>query len=125
MWIVRAGTTREIGGKAAALSALAASGVSIPAWFAIRASSNGDTLGPPSTTLDAELQQAVRELAPDGTRLAVRSSATEEDSMRAFVSPGSTTATCTCRRRTLPRAFTMCGTLHPASASSRIDASAV
>src|SRR6476660_9690858 len=81
MWIVRSGTTREIGGKAAALSALAASGVSIPGWFAIRTSPNGDSLGASSPAFDAELQQAVRELAADGTRLAVRSSATEEDSV--------------------------------------------
>ncbi|HUQ82209.1 MAG TPA: PEP/pyruvate-binding domain-containing protein, partial [Gemmatimonadaceae bacterium] len=75
--IVRTGTAREIGGKAAALAALAVSGVSIPQWFAIR--SPDSSLG--SDALGTELQTAVRNLAPNGARLAVRSSAAEEDSV--------------------------------------------
>ena len=77
--IARTGSAREIGGKAASLAALAASGVSIPAWFAIR--SPDSALGAPSVGLDAELLDAVRTLAPNGSRLAVRSSAAEEDSV--------------------------------------------
>jgi rifampicin phosphotransferase len=77
--IARTGTAREIGGKAASLAALAASGVSIPAWFAIR--SPDSALGAPPVGLDAELLDAVRTLAPNGSRLAVRSSAAEEDSV--------------------------------------------
>jgi phosphohistidine swiveling domain-containing protein len=77
--IARTGSAREIGGKAASLAALAASGVSIPAWFAIR--SPDSALGAPPVGLDAELLDAVRTLAPNGSRLAVRSSAAEEDSV--------------------------------------------
>ena len=73
--IVRTGTAREIGGKAASLAALVASGVSIPAWFAIP--SPDASLGSPNPDLDGALEQAVRRLAPEGARLAVRSSASE------------------------------------------------
>src|SRR5215207_8677425 len=78
-WILRSGSPREIGGKAAALAALRESGASIPAWFAIRvphADAASETL---PNGLGDELQAALRELARDGDRLAVRSSASEED----------------------------------------------
>jgi rifampicin phosphotransferase len=78
VWITRSGTPREIGGKGAALAALAASGASIPDWFAIR-SPDGESPGTIPPTLAAELSDAVRDLASDGARLAVRSSAAEED----------------------------------------------
>ena len=77
--IARTGTAREIGGKAASLAALAASGVSIPAWFAIR--SPDSALGTQAIGFDSELRDALHALAPNGSRLAVRSSAAEEDSV--------------------------------------------
>ena len=77
-WIARSGTAREIGGKGAALAALAASGAPIPDWFAVR-SPNGESSGAMPSSLATELGDAVRALAPDGARLAVRSSAAEED----------------------------------------------
>jgi pyruvate,water dikinase len=80
--IARSGTATEIGGKAASLASLAAARLSIPPWFAIRppvATPVGEELPPPIAT---ELCDAVRELlrdAPPGQRLAVRSSAIDED----------------------------------------------
>jgi len=77
-WILRSGSPREIGGKAAALAALAASGPTIPSWFAIRVPDANAAPGLPDA-LSEELQVALRQLARDGDRLAVRSSASEED----------------------------------------------
>ena len=80
--IVQSGTPAEIGGKAASLASLAAARMPIPPWFAIRppaATPVGDELPPP---IDTELCDAVRVLlrdAPPGQRLAVRSSAIDED----------------------------------------------
>jgi pyruvate,water dikinase len=80
--IARSGTAAEIGGKAAALSSLAAARMPIPPWFAIRppaATSVGEALPP---AIAAEVCDALRELlrhAPRGQRLAVRSSAVDED----------------------------------------------
>ena len=79
-WVTRSGTAAEIGGKAASLASLGASGIAIPPWFAIRALANDDSSGAPPPELVAEVQGAVRDLASDGARLAVRSSAVEEDS---------------------------------------------
>ncbi len=73
--IVRAGGVAEIGGKAAALSALGSAGMPIPPWFAVRAGSDAVI----DDELAQELAHAVRLLSPDGELLAVRSSAVEED----------------------------------------------
>jgi pyruvate,water dikinase len=80
-WVTRSGTTAEIGGKAAALAALAATGISIPPWFAIRALPLDESSETLPADLIAELGGAIGDLAPEGTRLAVRSSAIEEDSV--------------------------------------------
>jgi pyruvate,water dikinase len=80
--IARSGTAAEIGGKAASLASLAAARMPIPPWFALRpplATPAGDELPPAIAT---ELCEAVRTLlrsAPPGQRLAVRSSAIDED----------------------------------------------
>jgi pyruvate,water dikinase len=80
--IARSGTAAEIGGKAASLASLAAARMPIPPWFAVlppTAAPAGDALPPP---IAAELCEALRELlreAPYGQRLAVRSSALDED----------------------------------------------
>jgi pyruvate,water dikinase len=80
--IARSGTAAEIGGKAASLASLAAARMPIPPWFAIRpslATPVGDELPPP---IAADLCDAVRALlrdAPPAQRLAVRSSAIDED----------------------------------------------
>src|SRR5687768_6865027 len=79
-WVTRSGTAAEIGGKAAALASLEASGITIPPWFAIRTLPNDESSGVLSPDLVAEVRGAVGDLAPDGAPLAVRSSAVEEDS---------------------------------------------
>ena len=73
--IVRAGGAAEIGGKAAALAALAQADLPIPAWFAVQTASQASV----DEALIQELAAAVRILAPAGELLAVRSSAVEED----------------------------------------------
>ncbi len=76
----RAGTSAEIGGKAAALAALGEAGLPVPAWFAVMPPSTRDGAEESwQAALDAELRDAVAALSPDGAPLAVRSSATEED----------------------------------------------
>jgi pyruvate,water dikinase len=76
--IAHSGTVNDIGGKAAALSALSNTGLPIPQWFAVYG---------PSSVPDAfsaqdlnTLRTALEALAPDGRLVAVRSSAVEEDS---------------------------------------------
>jgi pyruvate,water dikinase len=85
----RAGADRSrLGGKAASLAALGQAGVPIPAWFvvspeAFEASGGADgadwrvlRLAEP---VAAEVRAALAALVPDGGRLAVRSSAIDED----------------------------------------------
>ena len=79
-WLTRSGTAPEIGGKAAALASLAASGITIPPWFAVRALPDDASPAGLPADLIADICDAVRHLAPDGALLAVRSSAVEEDS---------------------------------------------
>ncbi|AHG89353.1 pyruvate phosphate dikinase PEP/pyruvate-binding protein [Gemmatirosa kalamazoonensis] len=77
--IARAGSAAEIGGKAASLAALAAAGLPVPPWFALRAPDGTDPDAPLPEALRDELCAAVRALAPGSQLLAVRSSAVEED----------------------------------------------
>ena len=109
----------ELGGKAGALHALAAHELPVPPWFVIRPEAFWASLDPslrtvletagrdvtgelaslaPTAEVEAELRAALRQLAPNGERLAVRSSAAGEDSSGEsfagqleswlFVSPG-------------------------------------
>ena len=91
-----------LGGKALALAALARSGVNIPRWCAVRPAALEDSLTPgqrsvleashdpsaiqnamrdvaPSANVQEELAAAVAELCGQGERVAVRSSASDED----------------------------------------------
>lgn len=69
-------TRAEVGGKAFALAALVQAGFDVPAWFAIASGAeSADREG-----LAREIAEAVHRLASDGARLAVRSSAVDEDS---------------------------------------------
>lgn len=91
----------EIGGKAGALHALSAYDLPVPAWFVVRPEAFWDSLDPaaqaalnaadgeavaalaglrPHPDVEAELREALRQLAPNGELLAVRSSAAGEDS---------------------------------------------
>jgi rifampicin phosphotransferase len=63
-----------IGGKAAALAALARAGEAIPAWFAISAAD-----ADPGPELSERVAAALREICPDGRAVAVRSSGVDED----------------------------------------------
>jgi pyruvate,water dikinase len=81
-WIAWDGAASEIGGKAASLAALAAARLPIPAWFAVRPPAAGTPAGDLPDDLARELGEAVRRLLRDAgpdERLAVRSSALEED----------------------------------------------
>jgi phosphohistidine swiveling domain-containing protein len=84
-WIAWDGPASEIGGKAASLAALAAARLPIPAWFAVLPPASGTSAGalPPDLTkaLDDAVRQLLRDAAP-GERLAVRSSAVDEDGAR-------------------------------------------
>jgi phosphohistidine swiveling domain-containing protein len=64
-----------IGGKAFALAALGRGGFDVPAWFAV--SADAATAGLPAIADD--VAAAVARLAPDGSLVAVRSSAIDED----------------------------------------------
>ena len=77
--IARSGSVAEIGGKAAALAALADAGLPIPKWFAVRAGDEASDSSPQRFD-DVDLGAALQALAPNGELLAVRSSAVEEDS---------------------------------------------
>ena len=77
--IARSGSVAEIGGKAAALAALADAGLPIPKWFAVRAGDEASDASPQRFD-DVDLGAALQALAPNGELLAVRSSAVEEDS---------------------------------------------
>ncbi len=76
-----AAAARQFGGKGAALAALQRAGLPIPAWFSLspEAFHAGDDSLRPDGPVGRELARAVAELCPDGARLAVRSSAGEED----------------------------------------------
>jgi rifampicin phosphotransferase len=91
----------QAGGKARALALAERAGLPVPPWFVLSAAAFNDSLDPVQRTAlqDAhgigslalvggvslapdvvrELIEALRQLAPDGERLAVRSSATDED----------------------------------------------
>src|SRR5574341_710721 len=96
---------RSLGGKAQALADLRRVGVSVPAWFVISAEAFYASLGEeeqrfldcgadpsiagqimqavePSSEIRRDLAEALRELCPNGERVAVRSSAREEDGTR-------------------------------------------
>jgi len=68
------GSDAPLGAKAAALARLGAAGLPVPAWVVVPP---GEGPLPPAAA--AELNQALRELSPDGASLAVRSSARDED----------------------------------------------
>jgi phosphohistidine swiveling domain-containing protein len=107
-YVIRPGDAadrRQLGGKAAALAALRSAGLPIPAWFAVApaafeaslspdqrraissAGESGDLTAPstvladlhPSADVRDELAGTLVDLCSDGARLAVRSSAVEED----------------------------------------------
>ncbi|MFN0085423.1 MAG: PEP/pyruvate-binding domain-containing protein [Blastocatellia bacterium] len=61
-----------LGGKAGALASLAAAKLPIPAWFAISPEACGQSC-------EEEIRQALAALCPAGERVAVRSSAVDED----------------------------------------------
>lgn len=61
-----------LGGKAGALASLAAAKLPIPAWFVISPEAFGQSC-------EEEIRQAVATLCPAGERMAVRSSAVDED----------------------------------------------
>lgn len=65
----------EVGGKAAALARLAKAGFDVPAWFVVTsgAAAHG------TSAIAGEVAAALMRLTPDGARVAVRSSAAEED----------------------------------------------
>lgn len=65
----------DIGGKAAALSLLTAAGFDVPSWFVVAASSAPGGVA----AIAGDVRDALARLSPDGGRLAVRSSAAEED----------------------------------------------
>lgn len=72
--------SRILGGKAAALWALRASGVPIPEWFVVTPQARGeDAAMDAGRAVTAEIEQALSRLALNGARLAVRSSGIEED----------------------------------------------
>lgn len=94
--------TEELGAKAQALAALNSSAIRIPSWFVLSpeafhaslpklerrslgAATDPSTTAPlveklvPCSEVQLELAQALRELCPNGERVAVRSSACEED----------------------------------------------
>jgi pyruvate,water dikinase len=84
-WIAWDGPASQIGGKAASLAALAAARLPIPAWFAVRPPALDALVDDLPADLTAALDDAVRVLLRDaapGERLAVRSSALEEDGVR-------------------------------------------
>lgn len=99
-YVLRTGTIHEIGGKALALSRLDTAELPIPEWFAIPPTAFMQSLSPAeqknlekgsdcelatlaslrvSQEVAAEVMEAVRALATEGVRFAVRSSAVEED----------------------------------------------
>lgn len=73
----------RLGGKARALAALSASGLPIPPWFVLlpEAFEPGPAASLRPEAL-AELQAALQALCPQGTPVAVRSSASDEDGPR-------------------------------------------
>jgi pyruvate,water dikinase len=84
-WIAWDGPASEIGGKAASLAALAAARLPIPAWFAVRPPVSGASADELPADLACALEEAMRRLlrdAPPGARVAVRSSAVDEDGAR-------------------------------------------
>ena len=78
------------GGKARALARAARSGLSVPAWVVLSdgafLQSNSSTLsGMPEGEVRSAIEAAVRTLCPKGERLAVRSSACDEDGVQVLV----------------------------------------
>ncbi|HEX8849508.1 MAG TPA: PEP/pyruvate-binding domain-containing protein [Gemmatimonadaceae bacterium] len=71
VWPGSAAGREVLGGKAAALDTLMTHGFDVPAWFVVR--------GDAGECWERALADALTRLAPDGTRVAVRSSAREED----------------------------------------------
>jgi phosphohistidine swiveling domain-containing protein len=64
------------GGKARALAAVERAGLPVPAWFVLSSDAYAATLTP---EVRAELSSAIAGISPNGERLAVRSSASDED----------------------------------------------
>ena len=84
-WIAWGGPASEVGGKAASLAALSAARLPIPAWFAVRPPASISSTADLPTDMRCALDDAVRKLLRDaepGARLAVRSSALDEDGVR-------------------------------------------
>ncbi len=63
----------ELGGKGWALASAQRAGMPVPPWFAVSAR---------GSLAEKELQEALTELSPDGSSVAVRSSAIDEDGSR-------------------------------------------
>lgn len=74
-WPADGAPLEELGGKAFALAALARAGFEVPPWFVVRSGVEGVA----DAALADEIAQALATLAPDGTLVAVRSSAVDED----------------------------------------------
>ncbi len=74
-WPGDAAAVSEVGGKAAALARLAAAGFDVPAWFVV--TSGAAAAG--TAAIAKDVDAALARLTPEGSRVAVRSSAAEED----------------------------------------------
>lgn len=71
----------DLGGKASALARLQQHGLPVPDWFVIPFHVLQQSSDPPRLpeSICREISQAIRQIAPAGEKLAVRSSASEED----------------------------------------------
>jgi len=92
-YVIRPGESNdrsELGGKAWSLNALRNSGLPIPEWFVVSPRAFGSSRSPAERAgafddlriaedVALEVSQALRTLCPEGQRVAVRSSADEED----------------------------------------------
>lgn len=78
-YILRSGTVRELGAKAASLAALgrANAHIKIPPWFVVAPRAHVDSI---ELRASDELRTAIAQIAGDDDLLAVRSSSLEEDS---------------------------------------------
>ena len=95
-YVIRPGESddrSELGGKAWSLNALRDSGLPIPEWFVVSPRAFGSSRSPAERAgavddlriaedVALEVSQALRVLCPEGQRVAVRSSADEEDGAR-------------------------------------------
>lgn len=97
--VLRAGSLRELGGKAFALARFTAEGIQVPEWFAVAPTAFTQSLSPeqqqllasgcldasaiaslqPAPEISQEIDTALCAIAKPGERFAVRSSAVDED----------------------------------------------